>query len=56
MKVVVDFDLCASRGVCTQIAPDIFEIREDGYLHILNEEPDERDRAHVEECLCVASI
>ena len=39
MKVVVDFDLCASNAVCMSIAPEIFEVRDDGYLYILNENP-----------------
>jgi ferredoxin len=39
MRVVVDFDVCASTGACTQVAPEIFEIRSDGYLYILVEEP-----------------
>jgi ferredoxin len=39
MKVTVDFDVCASTGACTQIAPEVFEIRADGYLYILQENP-----------------
>jgi ferredoxin len=41
MKVVVDFDVCASTGACAQIAPTVFEVRSDGYLYILMEEPPE---------------
>jgi ferredoxin len=41
MKVVVNFDLCASTGGCAQIAPEVFEVRNDGYLYILQEEPPE---------------
>lgn len=39
MKVSVDFDLCASTGACMQVAPEVFEVRSDGYLYILQEEP-----------------
>ena len=39
MKVNVDFDLCASTGACMQVAPEVFEVRSDGYLYILQEEP-----------------
>ena len=39
MKVTVDFDLCASTGACMQVAPEVFEVRSDGYLYILIEEP-----------------
>ena len=39
MKVTVDFDLCASTGSCMQVSPEVFEVRSDGYLYILQEEP-----------------
>ena len=39
MKITVDFDLCASNAVCMGIAPQIFEVRDDGFLYILNESP-----------------
>ncbi len=39
MKVTVDFDICASTGACTQVCPEVFEIRSDGYLYVLQEEP-----------------
>lgn len=45
MRVVVDFDLCASTGSCTQICPEVFEIRSDGYLYVLQENPDSSLRA-----------
>jgi ferredoxin len=37
MRVVVDFDVCASTGTCTNVAKEVFEIRADGYLYILND-------------------
>lgn len=49
MKISVNFDVCASTGSCTQIAPEIFEIRSDGYLYVLQEEPGEELRAKAEE-------
>ncbi len=39
MKVVVDFDLCESNAVCMAIAPEVFEVRDDDFLYILNENP-----------------
>ena len=39
MKVSVDFDLCASTGACMQVCPEVFEVRSDCYLYILQEEP-----------------
>lgn len=39
MKVSVDFDVCASTGGCVQVCPEVFEVRSDGFLYILQEEP-----------------
>ncbi len=47
MKVIVDFDVCASTGACMQVCPEVFEVRADGYLYILQEEPDEELRDSV---------
>lgn len=40
MKVKVDYDMCASTGGCMQVSPEVFEVRTDGYLYILQEQPD----------------
>ena len=49
MRVIVDFDVCASTGACMQVCPAVFEVRADGYLYILQEEPGEELRAQVEQ-------
>ena len=51
MKIVVDFDLCESNAICMQIAPDVFEVRDDDFLYVLNENPDDGDRERMEECV-----
>jgi ferredoxin len=48
MKVVVDFEVCQSHGLCTQSAPEVFELRDDGFLYILQESPPEQLRKQVE--------
>jgi ferredoxin len=48
MKVVVDFDVCQSHGLCTQAAPEVFELRDDGFLYILDENPNESLRKKLE--------
>jgi len=50
-RVVVDFDLCQSNAVCMGIAPEVFEVRDDGFLYILNERPPEELRPKVEEAV-----
>jgi len=49
MRVVVNFDTCQSNALCMGAAPEVFEVRDDGYLYVLNETPDESLRAKVEE-------
>ena len=48
MRVVVDFDKCQSNALCMAEAPEVFEDRDDGFLYVLQEEPDESLRAKVE--------
>jgi len=48
MKVVVNFDVCMSNAQCALAAPEVFEVREDGLLYILQEEPPEALRDKVE--------
>jgi ferredoxin len=54
MKVSVDYDLCTSNAVCMGIAPEVFEVRDDGFLYVLNENPgpefNERLRQSVASC------
>jgi len=54
VRVKVDFDLCTSNAVCMGIAPQIFEVRDDGFLYVLDENPgpefDERLRLAVLGC------
>jgi ferredoxin len=51
MRIVVDFDRCTSNAVCMGIAPDIFEVRDDGFLYVLDESPGEERRTQVEEAV-----
>jgi ferredoxin len=48
MRVVVDFDLCESNAVCMGLAPEVFEVRDDDNLYILQERPAESLRPKVE--------
>ena len=51
MKVKVDFDLCESNAVCMGILPEVFEVRADDFLYILDENPPESMRPKLEECV-----
>lgn len=49
MKIVVDFDKCQSNALCMSAAPEVFEVRDDGFLYVLQENPGEELRGNVEE-------
>lgn len=51
MKVVVDYDVCESNAVCMGIAPEVFEVRDDDNLYILDENPGEDQRPKIEEAV-----
>ena len=45
-KVKADFDLCESNALCTGFAPEVFELDDDDFLQILNDEvtPENEER------------
>ncbi len=53
MRIVVDFDLCESNALCMAEAPEVFEVRDDDFLYVLDEEPGEELRAKVEQAVRV---
>ena len=48
MRVVVDYDLCESNALCMAAAPEVFEVRDDDFLYVLDENPPESLREKVE--------
>ncbi|MGY1770403.1 ferredoxin [Blastococcus sp. SYSU D00813] len=48
-RVLVDRDRCLASGVCEVVAPDVFELDDDGVLQVRR--PAEDDRAAVEEAV-----
>ena len=51
MRVVVDYDLCESNALCMAAAPEVFEVRDDDLLYVLQDEPAEELRAKVEDAV-----
>ena len=37
-KIEVDFGLCESNGVCMGIIPEVFDLDDEDYLHVLTDE------------------
>jgi len=48
MRVIVDFDQCESNALCMAAAPEVFEVRDDDFLYVLQEEPSDELRDKVE--------
>jgi len=51
MKVVVDFNKCAGLGICESMAPDLFEVNDDGALVLLKEDITDDELQSVEEAV-----
>jgi ferredoxin len=51
VRVVVDWDLCESNGLCMAAAPEVFELQDDDTLLILQETPDESLRGKVTDAI-----
>jgi ferredoxin len=47
VRVVVDWDLCESNGLCMAAAPEVFQLQDDDTLLILLQTPDESLRGKV---------
>lgn len=50
-KVVVDFDVCESNAICMGIVPEVFEVRDDDFLYVLQETPEDALRPKVEQAV-----
>ena len=48
-RVEVDYDKCESNALCMAAAPEVFEVRDDDFLYVLQEEPPEELRTKVTE-------
>lgn len=47
MKINIS-DMCTGHGVCESVRPDIFEVNEEGFAEVINDELTEDDRADIE--------
>jgi ferredoxin len=51
MRIVHDESRCASLGMCEAVAPELFEVGDDGELRLLDPTPGEHLRALVEQAV-----
>lgn len=45
MKIVVDWELCESNGLCAAAAPELFMVSDDDKLEVLQDQPDPSEHA-----------
>lgn len=51
MKIKVDFDLCESNALCEALAPQNFEIDDDDFLQIIDENVTDENRDAVQQAI-----
>ena len=39
MKPTIDLQACTGCGTCEAICPEVFQVQDDGFAHVLIEEP-----------------
>jgi ferredoxin len=50
-KIEVDFGLCESNGVCMGIIPEVFDLDDQDFLHVLQDEVTPENEALVREAV-----
>lgn len=50
-KIKVDFDLCESNAMCEALAPDHFQVDDDDFLQIIDENVTDEDQELVEQAV-----
>lgn len=51
MKVLVDYDKCTGLGICESLAPDFFEVNDEGDLVLLKEDVSDDELGAIEEAV-----
>lgn len=50
-KIEVDFELCEANGVCMGILPEVFDLDDEDFLHVLSDEVTPENEAKVREAV-----
>ena len=51
MKIAVDYDKCTSLGICESLAPDFFEVDDEGDLQLLRDDVPEDRLAEIQQAV-----
>ncbi|ODQ85388.1 ferredoxin [Mycolicibacterium holsaticum] len=50
-KVVVDFELCEANGICMGIIPEVFDLDDQDYLHVLQDNVTPENEQQIKEAV-----
>ena len=50
-RIAVDRDRCVGSGACEALAPDVFEVDDDGVLVVIREQPAEGEQSDVRDAV-----
>ncbi len=51
MKPKIIVDECIGDGICEEICPEVFELRDDGLAYVIEEDPDDSLQDKLEEAI-----
>ncbi|HEB12936.1 MAG TPA: ferredoxin [Actinobacteria bacterium] len=51
MKTKIIHDECIGDGICEEICPEVYELRDDGLAYVIDEAPDEGLNDKIEEAI-----
>jgi ferredoxin len=51
MKILVDYDKCTGLGICESLAPDFFEVNDEGDLVLLKDDISDDELGAIEEAV-----
>ncbi|EHB54135.1 ferredoxin [Mycolicibacterium vinylchloridicum] len=51
MKIEVDFGLCEANAICMGIIPEVFQVDDQDYLHVLTDEVTPENEAQVRDAV-----
>ena len=51
MKIEVDFGLCEANAICMGIIPEVFQVDDQDYLHVLNDDVTPENEAQIRDAV-----
>jgi ferredoxin len=51
MKIEVDFGLCEANAICVGIIPEVFDLDDQDYLHVLNDDVTPQNEEQIREAV-----